>query len=314
VTNLSPFFLVLALPISLPACVGVDSACDPSCSDETVADAGIPGGGVKDGGVIADGGKDSEPTPLNDLDDVTLHLNLGDSFGAGYNAGSGRGYAPIVHHNHDAYPAYASHNIKARFAGASFVNRAESGATSAGVVGQAGSLPESGDGDVVVTIYTGGNDFNDEISVMLFPAATEAAINQWRSNLTEVLGRLRAAYDDPGAGRNLIVVIATIHDPTGGTGSIPPEFDDGFCGTIQQVPAGLGATAVANLGTFNDAIRQFAIDEGATLLDANALFLDHGMNAPGDARWIDTDCAHGTNEGHHQVRKEIWRLLTGDTF
>jgi lysophospholipase L1-like esterase len=251
--------------------------------------------------------------PIDDLDEVTLHLNLGDSMGAGYNAESGRGYAPLLHHNHAAYTAYAQHNLQALYPGCQFVSRASSGDTSSDVVGQSNNLPGS-TGDTVVTIYVGGNDFNDDAQTMLLSSATQVAIDNWVSNMTTVMTRLRNAYDDSAAGRRLVVLMATIHEPTDGTGTIPSQYTDGFCSQLQQVPPALVQAVMDNYNLFNAAIRDFAAAQDAIIIDTQALFNGHGLTMPVQDQWLDTDCAHATNEGHHQVRREIWFLLTGQRY
>jgi lysophospholipase L1-like esterase len=220
----------------------------------------------------------------------------------------------MVHHNHSAYPAYAQHNLQALFAGCQFTNRADSGDTSDDVAGgQTSSLPASA-GDTVVTIYVGGNDFNDNIQTMLLTTATQAAIDNWVTNMTTVMNRLRNAYEDTPNGRVLTVLMATIHEPTDGTGTIPSQYTDGFCGTLQQVPAAMVQTVMSNYNLFNTAIRDFAAAQGAIVIDTQVLFTGHGLTVPPADQWIDTDCAHANNEGHHQVRREIWALLTGERY
>ena len=252
--------------------------------------------------------------PFDDMNDVSLYLNLGDSFAAGYNASDGRGYAPLVHRNHSSYSTYSSHHLQARFTSTQLVNRAESGATSNGVVSQTNSLPDAGNGDVVVTIYSGGNDVNDDIETLLLDARMTAAINNWTSNMTTVLQRLRAAYDHPDNGQLLTVLIATVHDPTDGMGTIPSQYSSDYCGTIQQMPDYLRPQALANFHRFNEAVREFVTANNAIILDSNVLFLGHGLNAAPAEQWIDSDCAHGNNEGHNQVRREIWYLLSGQRY
>ena len=276
------------------------------------ADAGgVPDAGAAPDAAAPDGGA-GQPAVLAGRS-VSLYLNLGDSFAAGYNAGGGRGYFDLVCANHPDYPAYATDNLRARFPGLQCRSRAESGATSADLAGQARSLPDNPSGDTVVTIYVGGNDFNDDVATMISRVATQAAITRYEQNVTQTLARLRQAYEDPAAGRHLVVLLATIHDPTDGTGEVPARFQDGFCGRLHHplfTPA-LRAQALANLAAFNDAIRALAAREGASVMDSHDALLGHGMTAPDPDRWLDTDCTHGTREGHHQVRRLIWRLFFG---
>jgi hypothetical protein len=49
-------------------------------------------------------------------------------------------------------------------------------------------------------------------------------------------------------------------------------------------------------------------------VDNHGVFFDHGMNAPGAERWITDDCTHPSNEGHHQLRREEWFVLTGERY
>ncbi len=277
--------------------------------DASVFDAGATDLGFEDAGF--DAGVDAGPPPWARLDQLTLYLNLGDSFGAGYNAGQNRGYAALLCQNHATYPAWSGDSVTARFPQADCRNRAESGAQSPDVVGQTNNLPASA-GDTLVTIYVGGNDFNDDIRTIISQVATQAAIQRWTSNLSMVLTRLRNQYHAPAQGRELVVLIATIHDPTDGTGAIPPQFDQGFCGVLQNplfTPA-LRQQGLMNLGSFNAAIRAFAAQEGAIIFDSHDIMFGHGMN--GADRLLDDDCIHGNNAGHHQVRREAWRVLTGN--
>ena len=69
-----------------------------------------------------------------------------------------------------------------------------------------------------------------------------------------------------------------------------------------------------NLQTMNDTIENAALIHGAYLCDNHALFYDHGMNAPGNDRWIDSDCTHPLDEGHHQIRREIWGVISGEWY
>jgi lysophospholipase L1-like esterase len=277
------------------------------------------GGSSGSGANAGAGGTSSEP-PLHGLE-VSLHLNLGDSVGAGYNAQglngeSGRAYARLIYDNHPSTPAYADHNLLAHSPGAVFVDRAKSGGQSQGVLGQTNSLPPSSQ-DTLVTIYVGGNDFNDEVGTMIDPGQTQAAIQNWETNMGTVLDRLRAAYDDPATGRELVVTLATIHEPTDATLSIPPQYTDGFCEKLQQLSMlgdELKQTVWTNYQTFNAAIRTFAQARGAVLVDTEAYFVGHGLNAPAAEQWLDDDCAHFTDIGHHELRREVWRLLTGETY
>ena len=150
---------------------------------------------------------------------------------------------------------------------------------------------------------------------MLVPEQTQLAIDNWIDNMMTTIAQLRDAYARPEQGVRLALVMATIHEPTDATFAIPAHFDEGFCKALQQLQA-LGEetkmTVWDNYRAFNVAIRGFASQQGALLIDTEPLFVGHGLNAPQDEQWIDKDCAHMTNAGHHQLRRVAWSLLTGE--
>jgi hypothetical protein len=123
-------------------------------------------------------------------------------------------------------------------------------------------------------------------------------------------------FHDPAAGQEAVVLVSNVYDPTGGLGTIPREFNDGFCETLHHpflTPAGR-MDALGNLDYFNSRIETVAAENGGVNVDYHALFIDHGMNAAGGARWIDSDCAHPNAEGHHQQRRLYYQVVTGDSF
>ena len=268
-----------------------------------------------------DGG---EP-PVGLLDDLRLYVNIGDSLAAGYNAAGrngtgGHGYARLLLENHVDYPAYAAHHLRALHPDVPFVDLGDSGATSSDALDNVrdalgGSLPRTVDGDVLVTLTCGGNDFKADPMTMVLASATDAVAAQLQANYREIFRLLRERYEAPAAGRAVVFLVTNVHDPTGGTGAIPAGFDDGFCGTLNDPRLALARTAVmANFARFNDAIAAVTTELGGWLVDNHAVFLEHGMNAPGAERWIDDDCVHPTNEGHHQLRREEWFGLTGERW
>ena len=99
------------------------------------------------------------------------------------------------------------------------------------------------------------------------------------------------------------LLIDNVQDSTDGMGTVPAQFQDGFCGTIQNplFTAPLRARALANLGLMNDAIAAETAAQAGHLVDLHAAFLGHGMNAGAD-RLIDGDCVHPTSGGHALIR------------
>lgn len=263
------------------------------------------------------------PLPIDQLDDLRLVINLGDSLAAGYNAAGrngsgGHGYARLLMDNHPDYPAYAGHTLTALFPGVELRDLGDSGATSSDTLGNlrdalGGGLPREVDGDVLVLLTCGGNDFNDDWVNMALEPATRAIGAALQANYREIFRLLRERYERPELGRAVVFLVTNVHDPTGGTGTVPESFDDGFCGTIQRFPAAVARLAIANLGVFNTYIADVTAELGGHLVDNHDVFLDHGMNA-GPERWIDTDCVHPINMGHHQLRRRHWQVLTGESY
>lgn len=273
------------------------------------------------GGAAGEGGS-GQSTGNVSLQDVALYINLGDSLAAGYDAAGnngpgGKGYARLLQSNHPDYASYAGANLTAVAGNVDFRDVSDSGATSDEILANLHSkiddFPTTVDGDVLLTISAGGNDFNDSIAVMLSAALTQGVATKVRQNLAAMVSLVRDRYEDSSQGKEVIVVFQTLHDPTGGTGSIPPGFDDGFCSTLQNpMLQPFVSMVLDNLQTMNDAIVEEAASQGAYLSDNQAVFLDHGMNAPGAERWLSDDCVHPTSEGHNQIRREMWGVLTGD--
>ncbi len=271
------------------------------------------------------GDDDSTPPPPHALADVELYINLGDSLAAGYNAAGnngsgGHGYARLLVDNHPAYSAYNGATLSAVSGGVYFHDVSDSGATSDEILDNLedaldGSLPATVNGDVLLTISAGGNDFNDSIWTMVTPALATAAADNLALNLTQMISLVRARYEVPAQGIEVIPVLINIQDPTGGTMSIPAQYEDGFCETIQH-PAhqAVGGLVLSNLATMNDAIESAAPAQGGQVADMHAAFLDHGMNASGADKWLSDDCAHPNDEGHHQLRREIWGTVSGEWF
>lgn len=262
------------------------------------------------------------PGLLAELDELKLYINIGDSVGAGYNAElrnfpGGRGYSRLLLDNHGNFPEYFGHHLRAYYPDALYYDLAESGDTSDGALEQVQGamfyLPWSVDGDVLVTLTCGGNDFNDDIQTMMLRWKTEAAAENLKDNYREIVRLLRERYEQPSTGRKVVFLMTNVHDPTGGTGAVPAQFTDGFCELLQNpllIP--VRGVVLGNLDYYNQQIQAITGELGGHLVDNHSVFIDHGMNA--QDRWIDSDCIHPLGWGHHQLRREEWFVLTGQRF
>ncbi len=279
---------------------GADSAVDGE--DDAAGDTSPSQDDTSTG--VGDSGEETTP---HWTDDVSLYINLGDSIAAGYDADDDAGYAWLLYQNDDrAYPEYAGADLWTR-GGASAKHIADSGATSREVLEnlQAANLPSTS-GTVVVTISAGGNDFNDDPYTMISADLTAEVAEAYTRNLSEMVDILRGQYDDP------FIFVLNIQDPTDGEGTIPAGYDEGMCELLQAYGALVGDVAVDNLALFNAAIAEAAADEGVALLDYHGWFMGHGLNS-GDG-WMSDDCAHPTQEGHHQIRRLAWEAFTGELY
>jgi len=301
---------------------GDDDDTTGSADDDDEADDDDAGADddAADDDTSSSGDDDTTPNPLSG---VSLYINAGDSLAAGYNASGnnsvgGGGYARLMVTNHPDFPQYASATLTVVAGGVDFHDVSESGAQSDEILDNlrdalVESLPQTTHGDVLVTISAGGNDFNDSIWTMVTPFMAQAAADELEQNLGSMLSEIRARYEV--GGKRVHVVLLNIHDPSGGTCTIPAQFDEGFCETLQSPYfQAAGGLVLTNLDTMNAAIAAAAAAHDGHVADLHAVYLDHGMNESGNDRWIDDDCAHPTNTGHHEARREIWGVLTGEWY
>jgi lysophospholipase L1-like esterase len=280
-------------------------ACSPTHrADDDTPPADDTGPDPADARVVPVPDGPTTAAPIDALDQPALVIVVGDSIAAGYNASS---------NNAPGGGGYARRVADALAGGTQLRDLSQSGANSDEAAARvAGASLPSVSGDVLVLLNVGGNDFNDSIEVMLSPAATAAAAANLRANLADIVTTLRARYEDAAAGEAVVFAIDTIHDPTDGLGTIPPQYDDEFCATIQNplFTPELRAQALENLGTMNAAIAAEAAAQQAVLVDVHGAFLGHGMNGTGADRWLSNDCAHPTTDGHDHLHQIVWTALS----
>ena len=197
-----------------------------------------------------------------------------------------------------------------------FVDQAESGFTTEDMLDKLERQIRNVDAgesgcDTWVHIGSPGNDFNDKILTIINPSETAKVAAEARKNLAEMSAIVREHFHDPSDGRTLILSFSNIQDPTDGTGSIPPQFRDGFCEQIQNplFTSALRQTAIENLNNFNQAIADEASAQGALVVDQHGAIFGHGM--PAADRWLADDCTHPTNAGHNAIRAAAWGVVTG---
>ena len=77
------------------------------------------------------------------------------------------------------------------------------------------------------------------------------------------------------------------------------------------MPDAIRMQALTNLATLNAGTADEVAALGGWLVPIYEEFLGHGMNGGGE-RWLDGDCAHPMDVGHHAIRLAMWEVLTGD--
>jgi lysophospholipase L1-like esterase len=182
------------------------------------------------------------------------------------------GAASLLLSNDDArWPEFAGRDLRSRFPGIGVANLASDGATVGAVF--ADQLPELVERDdaVLVTLTAGGND--------LLSAYASRPSSRGRDLMSRIVRDIAQAYDYLVADvvrtlPNATLVLATVYDPSDGTGLVPGLFE------------GAGTLPLEHLDALNDHIRRTAAaTPGARLADVHRHFLGHGVSAPEGERY-----------------------------
>jgi lysophospholipase L1-like esterase len=279
------------------------AACGGTASQSSDTSAGDAGG--DDG---------SSPSPIVTTASLGTYIVLGDSISD--RGGQGPFFYDLLHQNDDTtYPSWHGHDLATRFPGIQYVHGAVAGSVTGAygdqytigapvLTDQIAALGSSYPGDVLVSITIGGNDLNFH--------APDAVVGLDTPDKQKFSANLKAALDTltaPGrlGSGKLYVLEANIYDASDGKGD---WVKGGSACPAYNVPATVDQQVFS---AWNDIITQaIAGHAGDTLLDIHALFSGHGFNSSDS--WYFTDCIHPDQQGHHQLRKEAWRLLTGETL
>jgi lysophospholipase L1-like esterase len=191
-----------------------------------------------------------------------VYVALGDSMSIDeYAGGPGRGAASLLWRNHDDdFPAWAGRDLTARDPAARLALLASDGATSTTVAyQQLERLRRLASPPTLATVTLGGNDL---LAAYGDHGAARRAIRTVADNSALVLAGLRDLM-----GAQAPIVVATVYDPSDGTG------DAGALG----LPA--WPEALQMLADLNQVLRTLARDHGALVADVHARFLGHGLAA-----------------------------------
>jgi lysophospholipase L1-like esterase len=271
--------------------------------------------GPADGGALGDGASSGQSPPVAVGETFGTYIVLGDSISD--RGGKGPFFYDLLHQNDDTtYPSWKGHDLSTRFPGIQYVHAAVAGAVT-GAYGdaytagapvlsdQVAGLGSSYPGDILVTITIGGNDLNYH--------SGDAVLGTDGTDKQKFTTNLKAALDTlmtPGRlGSGKVVVLeANIYDASDGKGD---WITGGTSCPKFNVPSSEDQQVFAAWNKIiTDAI---AAHPGDYLFDIHNLFNGHGFNNTGDD-WYFTDCIHPDEVGHHQLRREAWRLVTGETL
>lgn len=201
------------------------------------------------------------------------------------------GAASLLYRNDGArWPEEQGDDLVTRYPGIAFANLAADGATIGDVFGE--QLPQLAESDAssLITLTIGGNDllsaFANKPRIPLLEAIARDVAEAYEF-LLDALHRTRPTA---------LVVLATIYDPSDGTGRIP--------GVLEQA----GPLPLHVLAGLNDRIRTLAAGTPRTALaDVHAHFLGHGVTAPEDERWYWRRSLIEPNaRGANEIRR-LWR-------
>lgn len=201
------------------------------------------------------------------------------------------GAASLFYRNSEAHwPEDIADDLSSDYPGIAFENLATDGATIGEVFGE--QLPQLEDSDepMLMTLTIGGNDLMSAYG----NRPKRALLEKIESDIAE-------AYDflvDMLRGRfpNGTLMIATVYDPSDGTGHIPGVFEE-----VGKLPLDI-------LDRLNDHIRALALGTPRVLLaDVHAHFLGHGVTVPESERWYWRRSLIEPNaRGASEIRR-VWR-------
>lgn len=262
-------------------------------------------------------------TAIARLQNASHFIVLGDSVAGGQRATGGnlvggKGYARLLVTNHPDYPAYAGRDLSTQFPGIQFLDFSNDGSTFSltranleRAISMA-MIPPFIQGDLVATIHAGTIDFFGNPMVLADFGMTRLVAANARRELAVMITILQRRYEKPG--QAVIVLVDNLIDPTDGTGAIPDASRAAGCVAFHSVPVKAAPRQLlSNLDYLNREISAEVAARHAWLVNAHTVFLGHGMTADAGDRFIADDCHQVRDAGHDALRREAWKLLTGNS-
>ena len=264
-----------------------------ACSSAPVTTSTVP----VDGG--SDSSGDSGTSPVAWPKAFGSYVVLGDSISdKGAGAATGPFYRDLLYQNDDVmYPAWKGLTLKEQFGVTQYLPKAVGGAVTGNLQTQLGTVPASLPTPILVTVTIGGNDLHAALGdIIVNPPAAQKDAQRMADNIDAFLQSISDKY--PG---QVYVLEADIYDPSGDNG------DFSGCPGLIKIDAKLDHSTFT---TWNGLLKA-AIDKPPPTLMAplHDTFLGHDVHAADD--WFYTDCIHPTPKGQHQIRRMLWKMLTG---
>ncbi len=277
-------------------CAALVAACGGESSGGTAGgggSAGAAGAGGAGGAGGSEGGSGGGGITFGSV------VILGDSISDG-GGQSPFFYDLLVSNDDAAHPDLAGKDLSTLFPGIQVVREAVAGAVSGGLASQIQKLPDTLPGPVLVTITIGGNDMQANALDIIQGNDAEARAG-YADKVEAALADLTAP-DRFGPGVEVVVLQASIYDPTSGAGDFAEQGCPGILGLFPVTPSDEffnGWNAAAE--------ERFASFPSAYLLDAHGAFYPHPLGAPDT--WYAGDCIHPNAVGHDGMRRVFWEKI-----
>jgi lysophospholipase L1-like esterase len=233
-----------------------------------------------------------------------VYAALGDSMSIDqYAGGPGRGAASLLWRNRDdEFPAWTGHDLTAHHPAAQLALLASDGATSTTVAGE--QLQQLHRRELIPTLATVTMGGNDLLAAYGSSSAGRRAIEDVTDIGQRLLASLRALM-----GPMSPIVLATVYDPSDGTGD------------ASRLGLPVWPDALQLLADLNQALRTLAQEHQALVADVHGRFLGHGL-ATGDPTQIQPRPSNrdlwycGLIEpnawGASEIRAAFWEVLAID--
>lgn len=239
---------------------------------------------------------------------------MGDSISAGAGASTGSlTYPSLLESNDSRWPEGDGHDIDTLFPDlADVVDVSEGGATTSTMRSQQLSRLESqigfpASGETIVVFTIGGND----MQAGLTPTANVETIRRTAlDNMTAIIEFLQDPEHFPDGVR---IFSTNVYEPSDAVGQVSSCFF-GFS-YADKLPA---------LEGFNDDLLDLAKEYNFANVDLRGHFLGHGFyydnadngyyDAEDPTLWLDPDCIHPNDRGHHEIRELFWGAMARETI